>query len=120
MALQSRSHAGILTIYFTDARILDDSKIREVALDLEQLLGRSEEEKVILDFRSVEFMSSSFLGTLIQFNKRCKEYKAKLKLCNISANIREVFRITKLDKIFAIEKDEESARAAFAKRGLFG
>jgi len=120
MALQSRSHSGILTIYFTDARILDDSKIREVGRELNELLGRTEEEKVILDFRSVEFMSSSFLGTLVQFNKSCKEYKIQLKLCSISANIRQVFKITKLDKLFEIEKDDESARAAFAKRGLFG
>lgn len=120
MALQSRSYAGILTVYFSDARILDDSKIREISRDLKELIDRTEEEKVILDFRRVEFMSSSFLGTLLQFNKLCKEYKTQLKLCNISTDIRQVFKITKLDKLFEIDKDEESARAAFAKRGLFG
>jgi hypothetical protein len=31
-----------------------------------------------------------------------------------------VFKITKLDKLFDIEADEASARAAFMKRGWFG
>jgi hypothetical protein len=31
-----------------------------------------------------------------------------------------VFKITRLDKLFEIESDEASARAAFMKRGWFG
>ncbi len=44
----------------------------------------------------------------------------KLKLCSIDPEIRQVFKITKLDKLFDIEADEASARAAFMKRGWFG
>jgi anti-sigma B factor antagonist len=44
----------------------------------------------------------------------------KLKLCSIDPEIRQVFKITKLDKLFDIESDEAAARAAFMKRGWFG
>ena len=44
----------------------------------------------------------------------------KLKFCSIDSEIRQVFKITKLDKLFEIETDEASARAAFMKSGWFG
>ncbi|MCA9241251.1 MAG: STAS domain-containing protein, partial [Planctomycetales bacterium] len=73
-----------------------------------------------IDFSPVQFMSSSMLGKLVKIHKNCKEYKAKLKLSGVSDDIREVFKITRLDKLFDFEKDIEAARKAFMKRGLFG
>jgi anti-sigma B factor antagonist len=65
-------------------------------------------------------MSSSMLGKLVQIHKKCKEFKVKLKLSGIKKEILEVFKITKLDKLFDIASDEAAARKAFLKRGLFG
>ena len=53
------------------------------------------------------------LGKLIQLNKRCKNDKIKLKLCSISKNPLDVFKITKLDKMFEIHKDAPGAVASF-------
>ena len=75
---------------------------------------------MILDFRNVQFMSSSMLGKLVQLQKKCKEFKVHLKLSAISPDIRQVFKITKLDKLFEIETDEVAARKAFMRRGWFG
>ena len=75
---------------------------------------------MILDFEKVQFMSSSMLGKLVKIQKKCKQFKVKLKLSSISPDIMQVFKITKLDKMFDIAKDEEAARKAFLKRGLFG
>jgi anti-sigma B factor antagonist len=120
MSLSSYSKDGILTIVFDDARILDETKLEELSRDLTELLNKTTEERVILDFRNVKFMSSSMLGKLIQVNKKAAEFKVKLKLCSIDPEIRQVFKITKLDKVFDIEADEADARAAFMKRGWFG
>jgi anti-anti-sigma regulatory factor len=56
----------------------------------------------------------------VQVHKKAGEFKVKLKLCSIDPEIRQVFKITKLDKLFDIEADEAAARAAFMKRGWFG
>jgi anti-anti-sigma regulatory factor len=37
----------------------------------------------------------------------------RLVLCNIDASIREVFEITKLDKLFVIKNDEQEALQVF-------
>jgi anti-anti-sigma factor len=120
MSLSSYSKDGILTIVFDDARILDEAKLEELSRELTELLNRTTEERVILDFRNVKFMSSAMLGKLVQMHKKAGEFKVKLKLCSIDPEIRQVFKITRLDKLFDIESDEASARAAFMKRGWFG
>jgi anti-anti-sigma factor len=120
MTLQSYSKDGILTVLFTDSRLLDESKLEQLGGDLIAQLNDTTEERVILDFRSVQFMSSSMLGKLVQVQKKCKEFKVHLKLCAITPDIKQVFKITKLDKLFEIEDDEASARKAFMKRGWFG
>jgi anti-sigma B factor antagonist len=58
-------------------------------------------------------MSSAVLGILIRFFKRCKEYGAELKLCGISPQIFQVFKITGLDKVFEIHKDQQQSLVAF-------
>jgi anti-sigma B factor antagonist len=65
-------------------------------------------------------MSSSMLGKLVQTHKKCAEFKVKLKLCSIDPEIRQVFKITKLDKLFDIDPDEAAARKAFMHKGWFG
>ena len=53
------------------------------------------------------------LGKLIQLHKRCKADKIKLKLCGIAKNPFDVFKITKLDKLFEIHKDADTTLAKF-------
>lgn len=120
MSLTSYAKDGILSIVFEDARILDETKIEQVFNDLIDMLNKTTEERVILNFNNVKFMSSSMLGKLIQVNKKCGEFKVKMKLCSIDPEIQQVFKITKLDKLFDIETDDASARKAFMKKGWFG
>jgi anti-anti-sigma factor len=120
MSLSSCTKDRILTVVFDDARILDEPRLEQVGHDLLELLNKTSEDRVILDFRNVKFMSSSMLGKLVQVHRKAGEFKVKLKLCSIDPEIRQVFKITKLDKLFDIEPDEAAARASFMKRGWFG
>ena len=120
MSISAFSKDGTLTIQFTDPRITDNVHLQRVYEDVTKRLGKTDEKQVILDFSAVEFMASSMLGKLVQINKQCKEYRVKLKLCSITPEILEVFKITKLNKVFDIEPDEPTARKSFNKRGLFG
>src|SRR5262245_64134358 len=120
MSLSSYAKDGILTVVFDDPRILDEIKLEEVGKELQEMLNKTTEERVILDFRNVKFMSSSMLGKLVQVNKKAGEFKVKLKLCSIDPEIRQVFKITKMDKVLDITDDEDAARDAFIQRGWFG
>lgn len=119
MPLSTAAKDGILTITITDERLVDPVLLTRIFEDLDTLLSKTTEDRVILDFAPVQFMASSALGKLVQFQKKSKQYNAKVKLSGITPQIYEVFKITKLHKVFDIEKDEAAARKAFQKSGIF-
>ena len=59
------------------------------------------------------FLSSAALGKLITLNRKLQSAGGKLVLCNIDPQIYEVFEITKLNKLFNIQKEEQAALQAF-------
>jgi anti-sigma B factor antagonist len=120
MAITTATRDGILFIQIDDVRLLDEGRIQQLDQELDAAIDASSETRVILDFSKVQFMSSSALGKLVKAQKKVTGYKAKLKLAAVSPEIAEVFKITRLDKLFDLEKDVESARKAFLKKGLFG
>jgi anti-anti-sigma factor len=117
--VRSESDGEILTVYFTEAKILDELVIRQCQDELIRMLEKTQEPNVILDFRFVKFLSSSALGMLIRIQKRCKEFKITLKLCNIDKEIEKVFKITGLNKILDICPTNDDAAAGFKKKGFF-
>jgi anti-sigma B factor antagonist len=120
MPIDSYSKDDILTIRVIDERLVDPEQVKRVYDDVMTLIGKTDERQVVLDFSPVKFMASAMLGKLVQINKKCEEFKAKLKLAGVSSDILEVFKITKLNKVFDIQPDEQTARKSFSKRGFFG
>jgi anti-anti-sigma factor len=120
MAIDSYAKDDILTIRILDERLIDPEQLKRLFDDLYALLGKSEQQQVVVDFSSVKFMASAMLGKLVAMKKKCDEYRAKLKLCSVAPEILEVFKITKLNKVFDIQSDDATARKSFNKRGFFG
>jgi len=109
-----RDADDVLVVTFKQASILDQAVIDEIGKEFSQAqLEAASCRKILVDFQAVEFMSSAMLGKIVQLHKRCKADKIKLKLCGISANPLEVFRITRLDKLFEIHKDAAAALPTF-------
>jgi anti-anti-sigma factor len=120
MPIDSYAKDDILTIRVLDERLVDPEQLKRLFDDLYALLGKSSEQQVVLDLAAVKFMASAMLGKLVAFQKKCDEYRAKLKLCSVAPEIQQVFKITKLNKLFDIQADEAAARKSFSKRGFFG
>jgi anti-sigma B factor antagonist len=120
MPINSYAKDDILTIRILDERLVDPEQLKRMFDELYEILGKTDQTQVVLDFTSVKFMASAMLGKLVALQKKCVEYRAKLKLCGISPEIMEVFKITKLNKVFDIQSDEAAARKSFNKRGFFG
>jgi anti-sigma B factor antagonist len=114
--LNHHTSGNVLVIQLANPRILDQQVIDQIGSELKELLEKTENERVVLDFRQVQFMSSAMLGALVKFRKQCAEFKADLKLCGISKDIMEVFKVTNLHKVFDIQADEPTAVAAFDKK----
>ena len=103
----------VLHIEFTDRRIVDHDDIAEISQQLTSLLEHRPGLRVLINFSSVEHLSSSALGFLVSFAKRLGETGGHLKLCNIHPQIYEAFVITRLNKVFEIHDSAQAALAAF-------
>ena len=112
--LDLKDAGEILVVSFKQASILDQSTIDQIGREFEQVqLEASGNRKLLLNFAAIDYMSSAMLGKLIQLQKRCKADKIKLKLFAVTKNTLEVFKITRLDKLFELYPDAKTAVAAF-------
>ncbi len=93
----------------TDEKILDEADIQALEDSIMPLIESTEEIKLVLDFSNVEFLTSSVLGLLIRISKKVYESKGLLMLCGINSKILEIFKITRLDKVFDIYDDRYDA-----------
>ncbi len=94
---------------FTGESILEEKDIQALRESIMSVIEQTERINLILDFCNVRFLSSSVLGLLIRISKKIYERDGQLRLCNINPKIYEVFKITRLTKIFDIYKDTEDA-----------
>jgi len=107
VSVEYAENATIIT--FTDESILEEKDIQTLQESIMSVIEQSERVNLILDFCNVRFLSSAVLGLLIRVSKKIYELDGQLRLCNINPKIYEIFKITRLTKIFDIFKDVESA-----------
>jgi len=89
-------------VTFEDEQILEESQIRELQNSLEPVIDKNKEKQLVLNFANVNFMTSAMLGLLVRIHKRVGERGGKLELRNLDKNLRKLFEITQLTKIFNI------------------
>jgi anti-sigma B factor antagonist len=111
--LEVEQIGDVTVVNFIDRKILDEQNIQIIGEQLFSLVDEEGCRKLLLNFGNVEFLSSAALGKLITLNKKIQAAKGRLILCNIDPQIHEVFEITKLDKFFNIQKEEQTALQAF-------
>lgn len=110
-----RNDGDVAIISFSQDHILDAVLIEKMGASLKALVDSEPRTKFVLDFDSVEYLSSSALGMLISLQKKVAIKGGQLKLAGIKDSIMEVFRITKLDEVFDIYKTEGAAVEAFQR-----
>ena len=61
------------------------------------------QESGVVDFSDLEYISSAGIGVLLAAQRRLQDQGAKLKLTNMSAHMRDIFRYAGLDRVFEID-----------------
>ena len=68
---------------------------------------------IIIDCSGLDYISSSGLGMLVRLHKRMDEKIGDVKIASVKSLIVNVLRMTRLNKVFSVYPDVESARRAF-------
>jgi anti-sigma B factor antagonist len=67
--------------------------------------------RIVLDFANVSFINSVNIAQIVALRHRSGPQGAEIRLANLHDNIRAVFRILRLDKLFALDLTLEAALA---------
>ena len=103
---------SITKIRFVDENLIEETVIRMVGREIEEIIERDPAPKLVISFENVIHLSSSALGVLIKANNLIKEKDGQLRLCNINDQIYEAFLITNLNQLLSIHKTSEEALAS--------
>jgi anti-sigma B factor antagonist len=83
--------------------------------EMVQAFAKEEETKFLLDLRSVSYISSTGVGSLINCYRTVLKKKGHFRLLSPSQSVKNILSISKLDGVFEIFSDERSALASFPK-----
>ncbi len=102
---------GILVISVIIRRAT--SQISEM---LRQKLAREVEKgnrQIVVDLSNVEFTDSSFLGALLAGHKHAVRHEGALRISGLVPQVKNVFDVTHLNKIFMVFDDVDKAIKSF-------
>lgn len=106
-------NGAVTEVIILDKDVLDELTINEITDAIFAVVEDKAPIQLLLNFKKVQHLSSSALGALIRINKRIGETKGAFRLSNIKSSLYDIFVITKLNKIFKIHDDAQSARDSF-------
>ncbi|MFM7808644.1 MAG: STAS domain-containing protein [Planctomycetota bacterium] len=112
--IRTSREGAVVRVSFTERKIIDEVVIHQIGQEILKLVDAEATPKVVLDFAGVEHLSSAALGVLISVHNRVKSRSGQLRLCANAKPIFEVFRITKLDKLFQVHETADAAAQSLA------
>jgi anti-anti-sigma factor len=86
--------------------ILDGIKGNELRREVIGILANGA-EILLIDMKEVNFIDSSGLGALVSAMQMARNANAKLFVCSISAQVRMLFELTKMDRLFQTFADQD-------------
>jgi len=106
MELESVVQSDVNVIKVAETRIDAASAVRFK----DEMRAKTEEgpQRVVLDLSNVAFVDSSGLGAIVASMKQMGD-KHRLELASLNHDVAKVFRLTRMDSIFAIHADVAAA-----------
>lgn len=109
LSLATREVAGHTVVEVRgEVDVYTAPELRERLLEI---INEGDARRVIVDLRPVDFMDSTGLGVLVGALKRVRMSGGDLSLVCDSEKLLKIFRITGLDRVFALHGTVEAATA---------
>ncbi|MFP4172360.1 MAG: STAS domain-containing protein [Candidatus Hydrogenedentota bacterium] len=101
-------HGAISVATIRATRVLDAVNVNEFGREILDYIEKHPETHMLINFCHVHYLSSAVLTELLRIKDALEGAKGSLRLCSVNKDIRRVFEITNLDKVFVIYDDVES------------
>jgi len=100
MNLQTEIKNDIVIIYVKEER-LDAHNSGELKIEVQKLFAEGK-KNVLIDLKDVRFIDSSGLGALVSGFKNAITNQGNLKLSTLQSQVRSMFELTRLHRVFEI------------------
>lgn len=107
-------HSGDVAIVELPVEELDASNAADLKRDMAPLLDAH--TKLVLDLSRLHFLDSSGLGAFLSCLRKLNAKGGDLKLCGMSKQVRAVFELVRMNRIFEICASQEEAVRAFERQ----
>jgi anti-anti-sigma factor len=97
--------------------IFDGTKANEFRQEISESIANNV-EIILIDFQGVTFMDSSGLGALVLALKTTRSSGTKLTVCSLNEQIRMLFELTSMDRVFEIFPDRQTFEDKLANNEL--
>ncbi len=102
----------VTVINLADERLTNPIVLGELKSHLMSFVEDTSYHRIVLDFEKVQYCTSQLVEVAVHLNSYLPAIGGTLKLC-MKPNIREVFRIMHLDKVFDIHDSLADALDAY-------
>jgi anti-anti-sigma factor len=107
--LRVRTIERAAILRFDGAEILfEESAVRAVSEQLNRLVEEGH-TRLLVNFGGVRYLSSDVLGILAAVHKRIDPARGRIQLCGLDPLLRDMLRITHLDRVLDVCTDEAEA-----------
>jgi anti-anti-sigma factor len=107
---EKKSHA---IIHFS-GRLMDKTVAGALLEQFDTLL-KNNDNKIVFDFNKLEYMNSSGLNIMVNFLTKSRNGGGDIAIAAVTEKISQLLVITKLNTLFQIHPDVESAVASIVK-----
>lgn len=104
--------AGEVAVVTIPGPALDAGNTMEFKNDMGPVLDRH--KRLVLDMSELAFVDSSGCGALLSCLRKARAENGDLKLCSVSAQVKDLFSVIRMDEVFQILDAREEAVKAFA------
>jgi anti-sigma B factor antagonist len=103
---------GHVTVIEVSGDALDASNVQQFRADVVQTVDG--EKNIVFDLSGVRFVDSSGIGALLSVLRRANALSGDVKLCNLQPNVRSLFDLVRMTRLFETFESVDEAVASFA------
>ncbi len=109
--LTFEEHGKITVGTIQDANMFDAANVIHFGNTVLEYVKGKPGLRLLLDFEKVDYLSSAALTELLRINEALQKSNGSVRLCSLTKDIRKVFEITNLEKLFVIHGDDDAKSA---------
>lgn len=111
-SVQIHNVDGLLVAEFWDCLRLDPAPVQELRNHYEAHVKAGGRPEIVIDLEGVSFSGSAALGNFVALHRTARQRGGRLVFCNVEPTVSEVFRASKLERLFEFVADREAGIAA--------